>query len=64
MNLKLQLLMQVIYILRHIFFCECNNFIYFQIGYRVSQYHKEPLAIKTDAPNSLLWDIVKTYKLR
>jgi tRNA (guanine26-N2/guanine27-N2)-dimethyltransferase len=30
-------------------------------GYRVSGYHKEPHAIKTDAPNSVVWDIMRTW---
>ena len=30
-------------------------------GYRVSAYHKEPHAIKTDAPNYVVWDIVRAW---
>jgi tRNA (guanine26-N2/guanine27-N2)-dimethyltransferase len=30
-------------------------------GYRVSGYHKEPQAIKTDAPNAVMWDILRTW---
>jgi tRNA (guanine26-N2/guanine27-N2)-dimethyltransferase len=30
-------------------------------GYRVSGYHKEPHAIKTNAPNSVVWDIMRTW---
>ena len=30
-------------------------------GYRVSNTHKEPLAIKTDAPNVVVWDIIRAY---
>jgi len=30
-------------------------------GYRVSGYHKDPQAIKTDAPNSFLWDILRVW---
>lgn len=30
-------------------------------GYRVSGYHKEPQAIKTDAPNSIVWDIMRAW---
>jgi tRNA (guanine26-N2/guanine27-N2)-dimethyltransferase len=30
-------------------------------GYRVSGYHKDPQAIKTDAPNKFLWDIMRTF---
>jgi len=30
-------------------------------GYRVSGYHKDPNAIKTDAPNSVLWDIMRAW---
>lgn len=30
-------------------------------GYRVSSYHKEPEAIKTDAPNHVLWDIFRCW---
>ena len=33
-------------------------------GYRVSGYHKEPLAIKTDAPSSIVWDIVRAFVKR
>lgn len=30
-------------------------------GYRVSAYHKESQAIKTDAPNNVIWDIMRTW---
>lgn len=30
-------------------------------GYRVSAYHKEPQAIKTDAPNRIVWDIMRAW---
>ena len=30
-------------------------------GYRCSATHKEPSAIKTDAPNSVVWDIVRAW---
>jgi len=30
-------------------------------GYRVSIYHKEPDAIKTDAPNEVLWDVLRAW---
>jgi len=30
-------------------------------GFRVSRYHKEPQAIKTDAPNHILWDIMRAW---
>ena len=30
-------------------------------GYRVSAYHKEPHAVKTDAPNHVVWDIVRAW---
>ncbi|KAL7549791.1 hypothetical protein ACHAWF_017679 [Thalassiosira exigua] len=30
-------------------------------GYRVSAYHKEPNAIKTDAPNRAVWDVVRAW---
>ena len=30
-------------------------------GYRVSSYHKDPSAIKTDAPNHVVWDIVRAW---
>ena len=30
-------------------------------GYRVSNFHKDPIAIKTDAPNAVLWDIMRAY---
>mmetsp|Transcript_10587 Transcript_10587/g.14284 ORF Transcript_10587/g.14284 Transcript_10587/m.14284 type:complete len:354 (+) Transcript_10587:42-1103(+) len=30
-------------------------------GYRVSAYHKEPQAIKTDAPNRIVWDVMRAW---
>jgi tRNA (guanine26-N2/guanine27-N2)-dimethyltransferase len=30
-------------------------------GYRVSNFHKDPVAIKTDAPNGVLWDIMRAF---
>ena len=30
-------------------------------GYRVSAFHKEADAIKTDAPNSVVWDIMRCW---
>jgi tRNA (guanine26-N2/guanine27-N2)-dimethyltransferase len=30
-------------------------------GYRSSQAHHEPTALKTDAPASILWDIMRSY---
>ena len=30
-------------------------------GYRVSAYHKEPNAVKTDAPNHVVWDVVRAW---
>ena len=30
-------------------------------GYRVSGYHKDPNATKTDAPNHVLWDIIRAF---
>lgn len=33
----------------------------FNAGYRVSRYHKEPQAIKTDAPNRIVWDIMRAW---
>ena len=30
-------------------------------GYRVSGYHKDSQAIKTDAPNSVVWDIMRAW---
>lgn len=30
-------------------------------GFRVSGYHKDPEAIKTDAPNSVMWDILRQW---
>jgi tRNA (guanine26-N2/guanine27-N2)-dimethyltransferase len=30
-------------------------------GYRVSNFHKDPIAIKTDAPNGVLWDIMRAF---
>ena len=31
-------------------------------GYRVSAYHKEPNAIKTDAPDKVVWDILRAWR--
>jgi tRNA (guanine26-N2/guanine27-N2)-dimethyltransferase len=33
-------------------------------GYRVSGYHKEPQAIKTNAPNAVVWDIFRHWCLQ
>jgi tRNA (guanine26-N2/guanine27-N2)-dimethyltransferase len=33
-------------------------------GYRVSGHHREPLAIKTDAPPSVLWDVMRGWVKR
>jgi tRNA (guanine26-N2/guanine27-N2)-dimethyltransferase len=30
-------------------------------GFRVSGYHKEPQAIKTNAPNQVLWDVLRVW---
>lgn len=30
-------------------------------GYRVSQFHREPLAVKTDAPDNIVWDVVRYF---
>lgn len=30
-------------------------------GYKVSGYHKDPQAIKTDAPSRFMWDILRTW---
>lgn len=30
-------------------------------GYRCSAYHKEPTAVKTDAPNHVVWDIIRAW---
>ena len=30
-------------------------------GYRVSAYHKDPSAIKTDAPNYVVWDVIRAW---
>jgi tRNA (guanine26-N2/guanine27-N2)-dimethyltransferase len=30
-------------------------------GYRVSGYHKDPQAIKTDAPSTIVWDILRAW---
>lgn len=30
-------------------------------GYRVSGMHKEPLAIKTDAPDAAVWDVLRCW---
>jgi tRNA (guanine26-N2/guanine27-N2)-dimethyltransferase len=30
-------------------------------GYRVSGYHKDPQAIKTNAPNRFIWDILRVW---
>lgn len=32
-------------------------------GYRVSATHKEPMAIKTDAPENVVWDIIRCWCL-
>jgi len=31
------------------------------LGYRVSHFHREPAAIKTDAPNAVVFDILRTW---
>lgn len=31
------------------------------LGFRVSGYHKEPQAIKTDAPDRVVWDIIRAW---
>jgi tRNA (guanine26-N2/guanine27-N2)-dimethyltransferase len=31
------------------------------LGYRVSSQHKEPDAIKTDAPNDIVWDVLRCW---
>lgn len=33
----------------------------FNAGYRVSGYHKEPNAIKTNAPNEVVWDVMRAW---
>lgn len=30
-------------------------------GYRVSGYHKEPQAVKTDAPSTVVWDVLRAW---
>ena len=30
-------------------------------GYRISSQHKEPQAIKTDAPNRFVWDVLRSW---
>ena len=30
-------------------------------GYRVSAYHKDPGAVKTDAPNHVVWDVIRGW---
>ena len=30
-------------------------------GYRVSAYHKEASAVKSDAPNHVIWDILRAW---
>jgi hypothetical protein len=32
-----------------------------RVGYRVSQTHKEPMAIKTNAPDNVVWDIMRCW---
>jgi tRNA (guanine26-N2/guanine27-N2)-dimethyltransferase len=33
----------------------------FNAGYQVSGYHKEPVAIKTNAPSSVVWDVLRAW---
>jgi tRNA (guanine26-N2/guanine27-N2)-dimethyltransferase len=33
-------------------------------GYQVSGYHKEPMAIKTNAPSSVVWDVMRSTVLQ
>ena len=33
-------------------------------GYKVSGYHKEPMAIKTDAPSSVVWDVLRSWLMK
>ena len=30
-------------------------------GYRVSGYHKDPQAVKTDAPPAVVWDVLRAW---
>merc|ERR1712176_1072473 len=30
-------------------------------GYKVSGYHKDPSAVKTDAPSNIVWDIMRAW---
>jgi tRNA (guanine26-N2/guanine27-N2)-dimethyltransferase len=32
-----------------------------RLGYRVSQFHHEPHAVKTDAPPKVVWDMMRQY---
>ena len=46
--------------------CSCPSLDVFKSaiingGYRVSGQHKEPQAIKTDAPNRFIWDIMRSW---
>lgn len=50
----------------HILHCSCPPLLQVKAaihnaGYRVSAYHKEPQAIKTDAPSRVLWDIMRAW---
>jgi tRNA (guanine26-N2/guanine27-N2)-dimethyltransferase len=36
----------------------------FNAGYQVSGYHKDPTAIKTNAPNDVVWDIMREWVKR
>jgi tRNA (guanine26-N2/guanine27-N2)-dimethyltransferase len=50
----------------HVLSCGCPPQAQFKAalvnaGYRVSGYHKDPEAIKTDAPNHVVWDIMRAW---
>ena len=50
----------------HVLNCCCPPVAQFKAaivnaGYRVSGYHKEPQAIKTDAPNRVVWDVMRAW---
>jgi tRNA (guanine26-N2/guanine27-N2)-dimethyltransferase len=50
----------------HVLSCACPPQAQFKAalvnaGYRVGGYHKDPEAIKTDAPNHVVWDIMRAW---
>ena len=50
----------------HTLHCECPPLVpvkaaLVNAGYKVSAYHKEPQALKTDAPSRVVWDIMRAW---